>query len=82
MAAFRGGESTVLGLAEPIRANVYSVSHDYFRLFGGTPVTGRTFADDESAVGGEPVAVVGNKFWRERLGGRADVSPCPFADLG
>ena len=74
MAAFRGGESTVLGLAEPIRANVYSVSHDYFRLFGGTPVTGRTFADDESAVGGEPVAVVGNKFWRERLGGRADVS--------
>ncbi len=75
MAAFRGGESTVLGLAEPIRANVYSVSHDYFRLFGGTPVTGRTFADDESAVGGEPVVVVGNKFWRERLGGRADVSP-------
>ena len=74
MAAFRGGESTVLGLAEPIRANVYSVSRDYFRLFGGTPVTGRTFADDESAVGGEPVAVVGNKFWRERLGGRADVS--------
>jgi predicted permease len=74
IAAFRGGESTVLGLAEPLRANVYSVSHDYFRLFGGTPVIGRTFADDESAPGGEPVAVVGYKFWRERLGGRADVS--------
>ena len=74
MAAFRGGESTVLGLAEPVRANVYSVSHDYFRLFGGTPISGRTFASDESVVGGEAVAVVGNKFWRERLGGRADMS--------
>ena len=74
IAAFRGGESTVLGLAEPIRANVYAVSHDYFRLFGGTPVRGRTFADDESIVGGEPVAVVGYTFWQNQLGGRADLS--------
>jgi len=74
MAALRGGETTVLGLDEPLRANVYSVSHDYFRVFGGTPIRGRTFAEDESAIGGEPVAVVGNKFWREQLGGRADLS--------
>jgi putative ABC transport system permease protein len=74
MTAMRGGESTVLGLAEPIRANVYSVSHDYFRLFGGVPIRGRTFADDESMIGGEPVAVVSNTFWREQLNGAADLS--------
>jgi putative ABC transport system permease protein len=75
MSALRGGESTILGLAEPIRAEVFAVSHDYFRLFGGAPMRGRTFAADESAVGGEPVAVVGYAFWRDQLGGRDDLSP-------
>jgi len=74
MVALRGGETTVLGLAEPIHANVYGVSHDYFVLFGGSPIRGRTFADDESMIGGEPVAVVGYKFWQDQLGGRADLS--------
>ncbi|MEP6491424.1 MAG: ABC transporter permease [bacterium] len=74
MTALRGGETTVLGLAEPVRANVYAVSHDYFSLFGGSPTRGRTFSDDESIVGGEPVAVVGYKFWQNQLGGRADLS--------
>ena len=31
------------------KANLYAVSHDYFRLFGGTPLLGRTFSADESA---------------------------------
>jgi putative ABC transport system permease protein len=74
MAALRGGESTVLGLAEPVKANVYAVSHDYFKLFGGTPLRGRTFTTDESSVAGEAVAVVGYKFWKDQLGGAADLS--------
>lgn len=74
MAAMRGGETTVLGLAEPMRADVYAVSHDYFKLFGGTPVRGRTFSVDESKVGGEPVAVVSSKFWREQLNAATDMS--------
>ncbi len=48
MAAFRGGEETILGLSEPLRVNTYFVSHDYFTLFGGRPILGRTFTDDES----------------------------------
>jgi putative ABC transport system permease protein len=74
MAALRGGETTVLGLPEPVKANVYAVSHDYFKLFGGTPLRGRTFTADESAVGGEAAMVVGYKFWKDQLGGAADLS--------
>ncbi len=74
VAAYRGGPTTVLGLSEPTRATLYAVSHDYFTLFGGVPLRGRTFAATESVPGGDPVAVVSERFWREQLGARADVS--------
>lgn len=75
MAAFRGGGSTtVLGLAEPIALTLYAVSHDYFKLFGGTPVIGRGFTADESTEGGPPVCVVSYQFWQEQLGARQDLS--------
>jgi len=74
MTAMRGGETTVLGLAEPASATVYFVSHDYFKLLGGTPIRGRTFANDESMIGGEPVALVTERFWREQLDATADLS--------
>ena len=82
MTAFRGGESTVLGLAEPIRANVYAVSHDYFRLLDGSPIKGRTFAREESAIGGEPVAVVSYSFWRDQLGRREELSSVRLTTWG
>ncbi len=74
MTAFRGGEETILGLAEPVRANLYAVSGDYFRLLDGTPVFGRTFTPDESTEGGAPVCVVSYKFWQEQLGARRDLA--------
>jgi putative ABC transport system permease protein len=74
MVAMRGGETTVLGLDEPIKANLYAVSHDYFALFGGAPLLGRVFASDESKPGGAPVAVVSERFWRDRLGARRDIA--------
>jgi putative ABC transport system permease protein len=82
MAALRGGETTVLGLAEPIRADVQAVSHDYFRLLGGAPMRGRTFSREESAVGGEPVAVVSHRFWRDRLGASEDLAQLRLTTLG
>ena len=82
MTAFRGGEETILGLSEPIRANLYAVSADYFRLFEGTPVLGRTFLPEESVENGAPVCVVSYKFWQEQLGGRRDLSGAHLQALG
>ena len=74
MAAFRGGEETILGLAEPVRAHLYAVSGDYFRLLEGTPLSAARSPRDESAENGAPVAVVSYKFWQEQLGGRRDLA--------
>src|SRR3954468_138509 len=63
MTAFRGSETTVLGLPEPIKANLYAVSHDYFRLFGGTPSLGRVFNTDEALGATSNVGVVSYAFW-------------------
>ena len=65
MAAFRGGEMTVLGTGAPIRAGTYLVTSDFFRVFRVRPTLGRVFAPDEIVPGGPPVAVVSHAFWRE-----------------
>lgn len=74
MSAFRGGETTILGLPEPVKGNLYAVSRDYFHLFGGTPAVGRTFNPDETLGNASTVGVVSYAFWRDQLGGRTDLS--------
>ena len=74
MSAFRGGETTILGLPEPVKGNLYAVSRDYFHLFGGTPALGRTFNPDETLGNASTVGVVSYAFWRDQLGGRTDLS--------
>lgn len=47
----------------------YVVSGNFFRVLGVVPVAGRFFVDSEdSAPGGDPVAVLGFDFWRVRFG--------------
>jgi putative ABC transport system permease protein len=74
MSAFRGGETTILGLPDPIKANLYAVSRDYFRLLGGRPALGRTFNPDETLGNASSVGVVSYAFWRDQLGRRNDLS--------
>jgi putative ABC transport system permease protein len=45
-----------------------SVSHDFFDVLGIPPRLGRTFAPDEELVGNHRVAMVSERFWRDRLG--------------
>ncbi len=73
MATYRGGESTLLGLAEPMRAQVFAASRDFFRLLGAAPELGRVFLPEESREGGVPVAVVSHAFWKQHLGASRDL---------
>jgi len=46
------------------------VSHNFFPLVGASVVAGRNFTKAEDVQGAqEPVAIVSNEFWRDRLGG-------------
>lgn len=62
---------TGLGDAEVIPGG--SVTPDFFRVFGATPVMGREFTDEEDRPGGPSVVILSHAFWKERLGGRTDV---------
>lgn len=48
---------------------VLSVTANYFDVVG-VPVTGRAFESTDMIEGSPPVAIVSDRFWRTRLGGR------------
>jgi predicted permease len=54
---------------EAVRVDAELVSAPYFPLLGATAAQGRTFLPSEETAGAEPVAVVSDRLWRERLGG-------------
>jgi predicted permease len=43
------------------------VSADFFRLFGGQTVMGRTFSAEEDRPRGDKVAILSEAFWQDRL---------------
>ena len=66
--------ATVTGGSEPVRATIFRVSGDFFRVLGTQPFLGRTFVTEESKPGGVPVVVISYDFWRRVLGGRSDLT--------
>ncbi|MBI3695028.1 MAG: ABC transporter permease [Acidobacteria bacterium] len=52
----------------PEQVKAVHVSLDYFRLFGATPMLGRTFLPEEDRPGGPRVAVLSNGLWKRRFG--------------
>ena len=72
-ALFSGATYIVTGVgdAEVVPGGI--VSPEFFKVFGAAPVMGRSFTASEDVVNGPRVAVVSYGFWKERLGGRADV---------
>ncbi|MEP6956876.1 MAG: ABC transporter permease, partial [Chthoniobacterales bacterium] len=72
MAKYSASPGTVAGGSEPVRKTVCAASGDFFRVLGVTPILGRTFAAAGTTT--EPqVAVVSNAFWKQSLGGRANL---------
>jgi predicted permease len=60
------------GGSEPRLVMVQLASANYFPALGVNPVVGRSFLPEEDA-GANPVAVIGNRFWRREFGGDAAV---------
>ncbi|HKC64648.1 MAG TPA: ABC transporter permease, partial [Pyrinomonadaceae bacterium] len=78
IAEYSGGSAptmttTIIGGSEPVRAPVYAVSADFFRVLDVAPLVGRTFLPEESKAGA-PVAIVSYGFWQRELGGKNDLA--------
>ena len=69
LAAFGTGGATLSGLdGEPMRVAVGFLTSDVLSTLGLAPELGRSFAADEDAPGGAPVAMLGYDFWQNRFG--------------
>jgi predicted permease len=75
MALAKGWPTTVSGPPGPARVSVALVSADFLNVMEVAPVVGRSFSADELREGGTPAALVSYGYWRQHLGGSADLSP-------
>lgn len=78
VAAYYGEETPVAASAQarPAQMEVEHVTPEFFSVLGVEPRLGHAFA---RALLGAPVAVVGNRFWRSRLGAATDLSGLSIA---
>ncbi|MCU1232993.1 MAG: hypothetical protein JWP63_960 [Candidatus Solibacter sp.] len=66
VSAFRTGVVNLTGGGFPEQLKSGQVSADFFRLFGATPLRGRTFSPEEDLPRGEQVVVLSHAFWTRR----------------
>ena len=62
---------TLTGAGDPVQLQGFRTTANYFDVLGVRPILGRTFLPQEEE--GADVALVSEKFWRQRLGGDPNV---------
>lgn len=72
MAAYRTEDLVWTGQEAPARVQGVASTPELFRLLGARFVTGRPPLPADDRPGAAPVVVLGETFWRERMGARPD----------
>jgi predicted permease len=73
LAAIRLHDYTLTGQGEPVLAVAGTVTSDVFRVLGAHPILGRALVAGDDAPGAAPVAVLGERLWREKFGADASI---------
>ncbi|HYL76159.1 MAG TPA: ABC transporter permease [Bryobacteraceae bacterium] len=60
-----GKESNLTGGAEPLRVQPTCASSSLFPMLGVRPLLGRLFQPEDDADNAPPIAILGNRLWRE-----------------
>src|SRR6185436_15475930 len=60
---------SMTGTGEPRAINAAYVTANHFRVWGVSPVRGRTFLEGEDSPGHEGVAVLSHHFWKSQFNG-------------
>ncbi len=69
-----GGPGMNLGTGDhPQQVKALRASDGYFRVFGVSPLMGRTYTPAEDLPGGPNVAVISYSLWQAHLGGSQDI---------
>ncbi len=67
MAAYASSQPVFTGSGGAVRLQAWTVTANFFSLFGGRPLIGRTFLPEQDRPGSAPVAVVSYHFWSTAL---------------
>src|SRR4051794_38520847 len=67
IAASRQEAYTLSGVGQAERLDARMVSSNFFRVLGVHPARGRDFLDAEEQPNAPPVAILSDKFWRDRM---------------
>jgi len=65
---------SVSGASEPTRTMVAAVSPDFLHVFRVQPIIGRDFTAADARKGAAPVLLASYGYWKQHLGGSADLS--------
>lgn len=72
-AAFQYGTATLTGLDAPERASLVRTTANLPAHWQIPVSAGRSFQTDDGRIGAPRVALLADRYWRERFGGRRDV---------
>jgi len=61
------------GIETPHEVDVFEVTADLFPMLGIQPALGRGFLPEDETPAGRHVVVLSHQFWRDHMGGAADV---------
>jgi putative ABC transport system permease protein len=78
LAAFTNTGVIVTGSDRAEYVQAARVTADFFKVFGVSPVAGRTFAPDEDTAGKENVVVLSHSLWLKRFGGDPQIIGKPL----
>jgi len=73
VAAMQGGQANLTGTGDPVKLYQARVSVDFFNVMKWAPRMGRTFLPEEDRLGGNNVAMLSEKLWKQRFGGSRDI---------
>ena len=73
MAASAETSFNLTGDGEPERVTAYSVTANFFPLFGVQPLIGRSFLPEEDRPGANKVVVISHSLWQSRYGGDRNI---------
>jgi predicted permease len=73
VALYNSTATNLTGTGEPERLPMTSVSADFFKVFGVSPLLGRTFVEGEDTQGRNLVCVISYAFWQRRFGGDPNI---------
>ncbi len=68
MAITRGTSFSLTGRGEAERAQAEFISSDFFKVLGVQPLMGRTFSPGEDEIGGAPIVLISEGFWKQKFG--------------